>query len=254
MKTKKSLQSVHNGLMILHLFSTEKSTWGVTEISEELSLSKSTVSRLVSELVEEGFLEKNGMKYQLGVSVLCLSGVITSHSDIYSEAKPALETLAAKVNETAHISILEDSNITYLHKVECSQPIELLSSIGKTNPATCTSSGKVILAYQNDQVLNKILHYELVKCGPKSVTDKQILLNQLKEIKKQGYAICVNEMFDEVVSIAAPVRDFTGEVIAAVSIVGPLYRMKQIKFDDYIREVSLASNEISDKLGFLNFS
>ncbi|WP_227935276.1 IclR family transcriptional regulator [Alkalihalobacillus deserti] len=246
------LKSVHNGLSILRLFSNEKSNWGITEIANVLSLNKSTVSRLVKELVEEGFLEKSGTTYQLGISVLCLSGVITSHLEIFREAKPSLHKLVARVEETAHISVLEDSNITYLHKVDCKQPVHLMSFIGKNNPATCTSSGKVLLAFQPTEVTHRVLDNGLPKCGPNSITDREELLQELQAIRQQGFSICVNELHEEVVSIAAPVKDYTGEVMASVSIVGPSQRMRKDQFPEYIKAVTTAGQEISKKLGYIH--
>ncbi|MCL7748340.1 IclR family transcriptional regulator [Halalkalibacter alkaliphilus] len=246
------LKSVSNGLAILHLFTNKKSTWGVTEIANVLGLNKSTVSRLVKELVVEDFLEKTGSKYQLGISVLCLSGVITTHLEIYREAKSPLQALVNKVEETAHVAILEESNITYLHKVECQHPVQLLSYIGKNNPATCTSSGKLLLAFQSDTVVKNVINGSLPKCGPTSVVDQDLLLNDLQVIRQQGYSICVNELHDGVVSIAAPVRDYTGGVIAAVSIVGPTSRMREDSFPQYVEEVIKAGQEISEKLGFVD--
>ncbi|GAE26584.1 transcriptional regulator [Halalkalibacter wakoensis JCM 9140] len=245
------LKSVTNGLSILHLFTNEKPTWGVTEISKTLNLNKSTVSRLVKELVLEGFLEKSGSKYQLGISVLCLSGVITTHLEIYREAKPTLQSLVKKVEETAHIAILEDTNITYLHKVECSHPIELLSYIGKNNPASCTSSGKLLLAFMPEEIVQSVMNKGLTKCGPNSIVDPQKLLQDLETIRNVGYSICVNELHEGIISIAAPVRDFTGDVIASISIVGPLNRMTESRMSLYIDEILKSGKEISERLGYV---
>ncbi|MFC0557637.1 IclR family transcriptional regulator [Halalkalibacter alkalisediminis] len=246
------MKSVYSGLSILRLFSKEKPIWGISEISKALSLNKSTVSRLVKELVSEGFLEKSGRYYQIGLSVLRLSGVITSHMEIFREAKPSLQKLVSDVDETAHISVLEDSSVIYLHKIDCKHPIQLMSYIGKNNPATCTSSGKILLAFQRMDVIHKILDNGLPKCGPNSITDRNQLIQELKEIRLQGFSICVNEMHEEIVSIAAPIKDYTGEVIASVSIVGPRQRMNDNHFPKYIKSVTTAGQEISENLGFIN--
>ncbi|MEX1029220.1 MAG: helix-turn-helix domain-containing protein [Paenibacillaceae bacterium] len=129
--------------------------WSITEIAKALQLNKSTVCRLAGDLVIEGFLQKTGTKYRLGLTLLGLSGVITSHLEIHREAKPVLINLVEKLEETAHISILEGTDITYLHKVECKHPIRLLSHVGKKNPASCTSSGKILLAFQSDKVVQE---------------------------------------------------------------------------------------------------
>jgi IclR family KDG regulon transcriptional repressor len=245
------LQSVQSGLRILRLFSMEKPVWGVTEISNSLQLNKSTVSRLIGDLVAEGYLEKTRTKYRLGLSLLCLSGVITSHLEIHREAIDTLKALVNKLEETAHISILEDSDITYLHKVECKHPVRLLSHIGKKNPATCTGAGKVILAFQSEKILREVIAAGLPQMGPKSITDPIELHKDLLKVRDQGYSVSIDEMHEGVLSIGAPVRDYTGEVVAAVSVVGPKQRVSDDKLPQFVEEIIKAGEEISIKLGYI---
>lgn len=245
------LQSVQNGLKIIRLFSVEKPIWGITEMSKELELNKSTVSRLVNDLIEEGFLQKKKNKYCLGLSLLCLSGVITSNLEIQREAKDTLQELVDKVEETAHLCILEGVHITYLQKVECKHPVRLMSHIGRNNPASCTSSGKVLLANQKDSVIENVIQAGLPKMGPNSVTDPKEFLHQLRVVKEQNYSVCIDELHDDIVSIAAPIYDYTGEVVAAISIAGPSQRIKTDHIPLYIDTVKNAGNEISAKLGYI---
>lgn len=245
------LKSVQNGLRIIRLFSKEQPVWGVTEIATSLQLNKSTVSRLVRDLVTEGYLEKAKTKYRLGLSLLCLSGVITSHLEIHREAKETLQTLVDKLAETAHLAILESSNITYLHKVECSHPVRLLSHIGKQNPAAYTSSGKVLLAYQSTEFIQKEIEPTLSKMGPNSKTTLKEINNDLHMAREKGFSVCIEELHEDVVSIAAPIRDYTGEVIAAVSVVGPCERITKERIPFFIKEIVKAGKEISCKLGHM---
>nr|WP_295970015.1 IclR family transcriptional regulator [uncultured Bacillus sp.] len=255
MKTKKDrnsiLQSVQNGMRILQLFSQEKPVWGVTEIAQTLQIHKSSVSRLVSDLVAEGFLQKEQNKYCLGYSLLYLSGVITAHLEIQREAKELLRNLVNQLGETAHIAILEGMGITYVKKIQGEKPIELLSSIGRKNPVSCTSSGKVLLAYQKEEVIQQVMDAGLPKMGPNSVTIPEQFKKQLKQIRKQGYSVCIDEMHEDVISLAAPIRDYSGEVVAAVSIVGTRQRMNEVKMGECIDAIIQAGYEISLNLGFI---
>ncbi|WP_413300285.1 IclR family transcriptional regulator [Bacillus sp. 1P10SD] len=247
---KTILTSVQNGISILKLFSKEQPIWGLTEIANSLHLPKSTVSRLVSDLVVEGYLEKEKSKYQLGLSLLGLSGVITSNMEIHREAIDSLKMLVQKLGESAHIAILEESNVVYILKEECKHPVRLLSHVGKNNPASCTSSGKVLLAYEPAERIKQVLESGLIKLGPNSITDPEILLKQLTLVKQNGFALCIDEMHEDVVSIAAPIKDYTGEVVAAVSVVGPKQRIDKEKISLFIVEVVKTGNEISSKLGY----
>lgn len=246
------LQSVENGMRILRLFSLERPEWGVTEIANSLSLSKSSVSRLIGDLVAEGFLEKSptSAKYRLGLSLLCLSGVITSFLEIHREAICTLKELVEMLEETAHISVLEDSNIVYLHKVECKHPVRLLSHIGRKNPAFCTSSGKVLLAFQPEKSFEKAMEAGLPKMGPNSITDPVKLYEDLQNVRRQGYSVCIDEMHEDVVSIGAPVKDYTGRVVASVSVVGPRQRIGEEKIPHFVSAVVQAGKEISARLGY----
>lgn len=245
------LQSVQRGLQILKLFSPARPVWGITDIATTLKLSKSTVSRITSDLVEEGYLEKTRNKYRLGFSLLCLSGVITSHLEIHRESKETLKSLVHKLEETAHIAILEDLEITYLHKIECQNPVRLFTNIGKKNPPTCTGSGKILLAYQPEAALRELIDRGLPMMGPKSITDPQKLMTELQNVRKNGYSLCIDEMQEGIISIGAAIRDYTNEVVAAVSIVGPKERGIGRDRLHYIAEVIKAAEEISEKLGYI---
>ena len=245
------LQSVQNGLRILRLFTQEKPVWGITEIAKELQLHKSTVGRLVDDLVTEGFLQKEKKKYSLGFSLLSICGIITSHLEIHRESKDVLKKLVEDLGETAYVSILEGKEITYVHQVECSNPLPVLSAIGKNNPPSCTSSGKVLLAFQTNQVVDSIIEEGLLRLGPNSVTDHDQFRGQLQQIKKQGYAICIDELLDNFVSIAAPVRDYTGEVVASVSVVGTRGRIYSQKISLFTKAVIEAANAVSIRLGYI---
>lgn len=248
-----SLSSVRNGMKILRLFTADEPVWGVTEMAERVGLSKSSAHRLIATLHKQGYLEreKNG-KYRLGLALLSLTGIITAQTELYRESLPILKELAEELGETVHINVLEGSHVVYLHKVECKQPVRLLSDIGKRNPAHCSSAGKVLLAYQGQEAICRFLQKnELRSYGPNTITDPEDLLDNLMQIKRQGYSIAVEEMHEGVVSIAIPVSDYTGEVTAAISVVGPLQRMTENRFSVYVKTLQKSGRKLSEKLGYI---
>lgn len=251
-KSQSLLQSVNNGFRILRLFTAEKPEWRVTEIARVLDMDKSTVSRLVITLANEDFLEKSpdSSRYRLGFSLLTLSGIITTNLEIHREALPILKDLVNQLNETAHIAILEENDIVYLHKIECKQPVRLLSHIGKRNRAFCTSSGKVILAYSSENTVEKVIKAGFTEGGPNSVTDPQTFRRQLKEVRANEYSVCIDELHEGTVSLAAPIRDYTGSVVAAVSIVGPSMRIGPDRIQEFVDALKQSGSDISRRLGF----
>ncbi len=245
------LQSVQNGLKILRLFNMEKSVWGTTEIARELELPKSTVKRLLDVLCMEGFIEKGRTKYRLGLSMLNLSGVIKYHMEIKREAAEPLQALVDKMGETAMIPTLEGAKVIYLLKIECKQPLPLHGDIGDNNPATCSSSGKVLLAHMPKTKIEEILQDGMPKMGPNSVTDSEILMEQLQKVKEQRYCICIDEMHENSISIASPIRNYTGRVVTAVSLIGPRNRMSGRPISEFVEAIVKTAQDISYRLGYI---
>jgi DNA-binding IclR family transcriptional regulator len=245
------LQSVQNGLLILKLFSMDKPVLGITEISKELQLPKTTVSRLITELMKEGYLKKVNRKYSLGLSLLSLNGVIMSQLEIHREAFEPLKCLVNKTGETANICMLEGTNLIYVFKVESRQTVRLLSHVGHNRPPSCSSAGKLLLAFQPKEIVNDVINAGLPKRGPKSVTDPDHLFQQLKVIKQDEYSVCIDEMYEDVVSIAAPVKDYTGKVIAAVTIAAPKQRIPGNLIPLFIKELINTGKAISYNLGYM---
>lgn len=224
----------------------------ISEISSSLGLNKSTVSRTMATLASEGFVYKDPetKKYRLGLSILTLSGVVNSSMDIHRESQPILNRLVETLGETAHISVLDHLDVIYLHKVECNHPVRFLTHVGRRNPAYCTSSGKVLLAYSNDDVLDRVIEKGLNKYCKNTITNPKLLRAHLLEVKKNGYASSVEEILDGVTSIAAPIFDFRGNVIAALSVVGPKQRLQSHKIQSIAKKVISAALEVSARLGY----
>lgn len=251
-KQEPLLSSVTNALRILRAFTLDEPEKGIRELAKELELSKSSVQRLIATLTHHGFVAKDPLtqKYRLGVSLLALSHVVTNHLEIHREALPILKQLVDKLGETAHIGILEGNHVVYLHKVETKHPIRILSDIGKDNPAYCTGCGKAILAYQDREVIEQIIAEGLIPYTDKTITIPEEFREHLKAIKQNGFAVSMEEINEGVVSIAAPIRDYTGHVSAALSIVGPIHRLNSNVIPAYSKEVMKAAMEISERLGY----
>lgn len=250
-QNKTVLQSVQNGLLILKLFSKEKPIWGITEISRELQLPKSTVSRLITDLLNEGYLKKKDRKYCLGLSILGLTGVIMSQLELHREAFEPLKCLVNEIEETANICVLEGTNLIYVLKVECKHAIRLLSHVGHYRPPSCSSAGKLLLAFQPKNIVEEVIRAGLPQRGPKSITDPKMLFRQLQMIRQDGYSVCIDEMHEDVVSIAAPIRDYTGKVIAAVSTAAPKHRIPEESIPRFIKELIKTGKSISYNLGYM---
>jgi IclR family transcriptional regulator, KDG regulon repressor len=248
------LSSVKNALRILNSFTMDEPEKKVSDISSSLGLNKSTVSRTMATLASEGFVFKDPetKKYRLGFSILTLSGIINSNMDIVRESQPILNKLVETLGETAHISIFDHLEVVYLQKVECNHPVRFLTHVGKRNPPYCTSSGKVLLAYSSPDIIEAIINQGLKQYTKNTITDPDKLRSHLNEIREHGYAYSVEEFSEGVITIAAPIYDYTGKVIAALSVVGPKQRIQQQKIPFFAKKVMSASTEISQNMGYFN--
>ena len=246
------LSSVKNALRILQSFTMDEPEKKISELSAALGLNKSTVSRTMTTLASEGFVFKDPetKKYRLGLSILSLSGIVSSQMDIYRESQPVLNRLVDHIGETAHISVLDHLDVIYLQKVECKHPVRFLTHIGKRNPPYCTSSGKVLLAHSDEEFVTQVIERGLQKFTNRTITNPQKLRIHLKEVRENGYASSTEEILEGVTSIAAPIFDYRGKVIAALSVVGPNQRIQEHKIQGLAKKVVAAAKEVSTRMGY----
>lgn len=251
-KNPKLLSSVTNALRILKSFSTFEPTQRVSDLAQSLGLAKSTVSRLLTTLAHEGFVvkDKKTGEYRLGLAVLTLGGILTNELEIHKEASPVMNKLVTDTGETAHLSILDGLDTIYIHKEECNHPVRILTHLGRKNPAYCTSSGRVLLAFHEKNIVEDVIIQGLHAYTSKTITDPDKLRKNLEVIRENGYAVSTEELTLGTRSVSAPIRDYTGKVVAAINVVGPIQRMKDYKIPDIAKKVMQAGEEASERLGY----
>jgi IclR family KDG regulon transcriptional repressor len=246
------LSSVKNSLRLLNSFSLDEPEKKVTDLAKTLGLGKSTVSRLLATLASEGFVIKDQetQKYRLGLSILNLNTIVSSNLEIGRESLPILHKLVEETQETCHIAVIDGTDVIYINKVEGKHPVQILTHIGRRNPAYCTSSGRILLAYQDEQVLERALDGELEAYTEKTDTNPESIRSQIKKAKEQGYSVSIEQLRVGVISISAPVRDYTDHVTNTVTLVGPTQRLNASNMKTHINKVISAANEVSARLGY----
>jgi len=246
------LSTVKNALRILNSFSMEQPELRVSDLAASLGLNKSAVSRLLSTLASEGYVVKDPetQKYRLGLRILTLNSIVTSNLEINREARPVLRKLVQEIGEAAHIAVLEGNEVVYLEQVESQHHVRILSYVGRRNPVHCTSSGKVMLAFQHPDFIENFLKQKLERYTSATVTDPEVLRRQLAEIRATDYCSSVGEYLPDVVSFASPVRNYTKKVVAAVSVIGPRHRIKPQQYPVIKNKVIKSAREISRNLGY----
>jgi len=249
------IKVLNKSLSILEILLQHGAAMSMTEISEKLGLYPSTIHRILDTLKHWGYVEQepHTQKYQLGMKLIELGMTKLHQMDLAREVTPYLKELVRQCNETVHLGVLEEGEVLYLAKEESSQTIRMCSYVGKRAPLHCTALGKVLLAYLPEGERKKILgKRELPRLTDKTITDKMELEKELNEVKKQGVALDRGENEKDVRCIAAPIRDYQGKIIAAVSISGPAFRI-DIKTQNNLKKALIEiSKKISKRLGYDN--
>ena len=238
---------------ILEILLKHDSAMNMTEISEKLGLYPSTIHRILDTLKYWGYVEQNTntQKYQLGLKLLELGMAKLHQIDLVREVTPYLKALVKQYNETVHLGVLEEGEVLYLAKEESSQTIRMISYIGKRAPLHCTALGKVLLAYMSEEERKKILEEkELPRLTKNTITDKGELEKELDKIREQDFALDREENEKDVRCIGAPIRNYKGKVIAAISISSPIFRIDKNVQNNLKEALIKTTNKISKRLGY----
>lgn len=252
MEKENVLSSVSNAIKILRSFKMEQPQKGVRELAAELGLGKSSVQRILATLAKEGLVRKNSEtnKYELGLSVLELSSIVLGHIDLHTEALPIITKIANTFKETSHLAVLDNLEIIYLCKVESENSIKLVSHPGLHYHTHCTSSGKLLLAFSEPFLVDSILRNGLKKYTSNTITDPDAFRRELKQIYQKGYSVSNGELRNDISSLSAPVRDYTGKVIAAINLVGPSNRLSNRRVELMAPELIRSGELISERMGY----
>jgi IclR family transcriptional regulator, KDG regulon repressor len=247
------VQVLDRAFQILDLLADEKSGAGLMEVAERLKLHKSTAHRLMMVLEWSRFVEKNTVtgKYHLGSRLMELGLSAASRLDVYEVAGPYLRSLVKETGETAHLAVLRDGQVVSIVNIESSQTLRTPATVGTRTPAHCTSLGKAMLAFTSQEHLEEFLHERKLEAYTRNtITSISRFRAELRAIRKRGYAVDNEEREQGLRCIGAPLRDSTGEVIAAISIAGPVFRIGEERVQPLASSVMRIAAAISASLGY----
>jgi IclR family KDG regulon transcriptional repressor len=250
------LSSVATAMLLLKAFSEREVEIGISDLAKRLRVAKSTVHRLAVTLVSEGMLEQNpeSGKYRLGIALFRLGALVRHRMDVSIEARHLLRELREKANETVHLAVLDDAEIMYVFNLESTQAIRMRSDIGVRKPVYCTAEGLAMLAFQPAEEIEHVIRAGLPPRTPQTITDPAALKKALEIVRQRGCAIEDEESEIGMRCIAAPVRDDSGNVIAAIGLAGPVSRLSKKALTAFIPHVIETAAAISARLGFRQHS
>jgi DNA-binding IclR family transcriptional regulator len=246
------IQAIERAVSILNAFSAERPEYGVTELAAELGLHKSTVHRFLVNLETAGLVERSPRtgRYRLGLRILELGGLVMQQLSLWDEALPFLEGLVRDAGETGHLAVLDGGEAIYIEKVETHRALRIPSAVGQGYPAHATSLGKVLLAHLPLEEVRAIANERgLAACTVSTITSLERLESELATIREQGYAVDNEEYDDGLRCIGAPIKDHTGQVVAAIGVGGPITRVTPERVADLAELVRDAARGLSRRLG-----
>lgn len=219
---ERMIQSIDRAFSVLEVLA--RAPGGVTDIASQLELPKSTVSRILGTLEELDAVERVDGHYRLGSAIGALAAGIAPSRNLIAIARPHLEDLAGDLDEATGLALPDGFDVHYVDQVECHNPVQVRDWTGTRIPMHVVSSGLVFLAAWPEADVEQYLSRDLERLTPKTVTDPAQIKARLATIAYVGSAWVYEEFAEGIDSVAAPIRDHTGAVIAAIHAHGPSYR------------------------------
>jgi len=246
-----TVQSVDRAVSVLDMLA-HAGEAGVTAIAAELGVHKSTAFRLVAALEARGLVEQNAERgrYRLGVGILRLAAAATARLDLVQESRALLRSLATEAGETVNLTVLSDGAALYVDQVAGSSALQLHNWVGQRIPLHATSNGKVLLSGLSDADAVKVVGRTLRGYTDSTVRSTAELVGQLADVRRQGYAVAVDELEVGLTAVAAPVRNAHDDVVASISVSGPTFRLDGDERDRATAATVDVAQEISRRLGW----
>ena len=237
------------GFAMLEALVRSEAPRGIADLAREIGLQKSNVHRTLKTLQSCGYVTSKDGLYTPTMKIWELGSLVIGRLDIKQVAGPVLATLMRQSGESVHLSILDRTDVVYIDKLEGNQPVRAYSQIGGRAPAFCVATGKVLLAYQPDEISNQVLTAGLVQHSSRTIADREVLMRELAKVRANGYAINRGEWREGVWGVAAPIWDTTGAVTAALGVSGPANRFQPKALRTLITLVCVAARDVSTRMG-----
>jgi len=240
---------VHNVVDVLRCFSTGEPLVGVTEIAQQVGLHKSSVSRLLTTLESEGWVEQEPTtrKYQLGLGLIAIAGPLLANLNVRKVAHPYLQQLAAQTRETTVLAVWEDSAAVTVEQIASDRTVKHTSPLGSRYYSTGSATVQIFLADMEPAAATALIdsgHIRLQE-GWTAAQARQ----RLADTRERGYATNLSETFEDEIGIAAPIYDHRRKVVAAVLLAAPAYRVDDHTTEQLLKQCLATAATISTRLG-----
>lgn len=248
------VQTLDRAFAILECLSQSSEPRGPTEIAQIVGLHKSTVHRLLSSMLQSAYVEKTEHgAYQIGVKLVEIVSQHINSLELQTEARPYLNDLHNELGLIVHLGILDHDEVVYVEKMDIARNLRLYAQIGRRVPAYCSSLGKCLLScLSGDNLALLFSKRALERYTPKTINSFDQLKLHLRSVRQQGWAIDDEEFCSGQRCVGAPIYDYRGEMIAAISASGPVALLTDERVPEVIDEVKKTAAQISRRLRYQN--
>jgi DNA-binding IclR family transcriptional regulator len=251
-RQRSGVQSLGRAFSILEEVARHREGIGLAELSKRVGLHNSTTFHLAKTMVSLGYMrqERDSKRYRVGRPLFALAASALDEIEMVNLATPVLEDLSRETGESGHFAVRMGDAVVVIARTSGTGAFQLTDRVGVVRPAHCTALGKIILAsLRPDQLKRFLERVELKPSTKKSVTDQSVLLREITEIRRTAIAFDDGEFNPEVRCVAVPVYNFTGEVIGALGISGPIWRMSDQVLQSRAKLVQTAASRLSAEFG-----
>jgi IclR family transcriptional regulator, KDG regulon repressor len=247
------VQSLARAFTIMEEIARNRDGIGLAELSKRVGLHNSTTFHLVKTMVSLGYVRqmKDSKRYRIGRPLFALAASALDEVEMVSLATPVLEELSRETGESAHFAVRQGDAVVVLARTGGKGAFQLTDRAGALRPAHCTALGKIMLAALTLEHFEQfIARTELEAHTPKSITSAELLRREIAEVRRSSIAFDDGEFDSEVRCAALPVRDFSGTVIGAIGISGPIWRLSIEALQKRARQVRAAADRLSAEFGY----
>lgn len=253
-KNVNNVKSVIKAFTIIEVLD-EEGPLSIGELSKKLVMDKSTIHRIINTIKDMGYITQNleSKKYSNSIKLFEIGQNVISKTGLFEAARPYIELLSAETGESINLGIVRNNEIVYVDKKDGNSPIKVSIKIGTTIPMHCTGMGKAVLSHMKDNERENVInHIEYVKYARNTSLDKETLLKRLEDCLIKGYSFDNEEYVDDLLSFGAPIFNFRGDPIAAISISFPKSRYNEASQGGlYPKLIKNAAENISKKMGYI---
>lgn len=246
------VQSLGRAFAILEEVARHREGVGLADLSKRVGLHNSTAFHLAKTLVALGYIrqEADSRRYRIGRPLFALAASALDEIEMLSLATPIMEELSADTGESSHFAVRMGEAIVVIARTSGPGAFQLAERVGVVRPAHCTALGKVMLAALHPDQLERFLaRADLKPSTDNTITEVPALLREIEEVQRSGIAFDDGEFNSEVRCVAVPVKDFTGQVVGALGISGPVWRLSIQALKSRVKAIQAAADRLSRKFG-----